>query len=59
MVHWPLLNVFNALAKTILQSTVQGKRSKGRQKKSLKDNIKEWTGMAFASSTRAAEDRTR
>ena len=23
------------------------------------DNIKEWTGMDFASSTRAAEDRTK
>ena len=36
-------------AKTILQGTVQGKR----------EDIKEWTGMDFASSTRAAEDRTR
>ena len=29
------------------------------QKKRWEDNIKEWTGMDFASSTRAAEDRTR
>ena len=29
------------------------------QKKKWEDNIKEWTGMDFASSTRAAEDRTR
>ena len=25
----------------------------------MEDNIKEWTGMAFASSTRAIEDKTR
>ena len=30
-----------------------------RQKKRWVDNIKEWTGMDFASSTRAAVDRTR
>ena len=35
------------------------KKKNVRQKKSWKDNIKEWTGMDFASSTRAAEDRTR
>ena len=33
-------------------------RSKSRQKKRWADNIKEWTGMDFASSTWAAEDRT-
>ena len=49
----------SGLAKTILQGTVQGKRRKGRQKKRWEDNIKEWTGVDFASSTRAAEDRTR
>ena len=43
--------------KTILQGTVKGKR--GRQKKKWEDNIKEWTGMDFASSTRAAENRSR
>ena len=37
---------------------MQGKR-RGRQKKRWENNIKEWTGMDFASSTRAAEDRTR
>ena len=44
-------------AKTILQGTVKGKRNRGRQKRG-EDNIKEWTGMDFASSTRAAENRT-
>ena len=33
--------------------------NRGRQKKRWIDDIKEWTGMDFASSTRAAENRTR
>ena len=45
-------------AKTILQGTVKGEK-RGRQTKKREDNIKEWTGMGFASSTRAAENRTR
>ena len=49
----------SGLAKTTLQGTVKGKRKRGRQKKRWEDNIKEWTGMGFANSTRAAENRTR
>ena len=49
----------SGLAKTILQGTVKGKRKRGRQKKRWEDNIKEWTGMDFAGSTRAAENRSR
>ena len=49
----------SGLAKTILQGIVKGKRKRGRQKKRWVDNIKEWTGMDFASSTRAAENRSR
>ena len=49
----------SGLAKTILQGTVKGKRKRGRQKKRWEDNIKEWTGMDLASSTRAAENRLR
>ena len=41
------------LPKTILQGTVKGKRKRGRQKKRWEANIKEWTGMDFASSTAA------
>ena len=48
----------SGLAKTVLQGTVKGKR-RGRQKKRWEDNIIEWTRMDFASSTRAAENRTR
>ena len=45
------------MAKTILQGTVEGARRRGRQKKRWEDNIKEWTGMGFGASLRAAEDR--
>ena len=47
------------LAMTILQVTVDGKNRRDTQKKRWDDNIKEWTGVNFASSTRATEDRTR
>ena len=49
----------SGLAKTILQGTVKGKRKGGRQNKRWEDNIKEWTGTDFASSTKAAENRSR
>ena len=49
----------SGLAKTILQGTVIGKRKTGRQKKRWEDNVKKWTGMDFASSTGAAENRSR
>ena len=32
-------------------------RKRGRQKKRWEDNIKEWTGIGFGDSLRAAEDR--
>ena len=47
----------SGMAKTILQGTVKGARWRGRQKKRWEDNIKEWTGMGFGDSLRAAEDR--
>ena len=47
----------SGMAKTILQGTVKGASRRGRQKKRLEDNIKEWTGMGFGDSLRAAEDR--
>ena len=50
---------YSGLAKTILQGTEEGKRKRGRQKKTWEDNIKEWRGMDFPSSTRAAENRTK
>ena len=50
---------FSGLAKTILQGRVKGNRRIGRQKKRSEDNIKEWTVMDFAGSTRASEDSSR
>ena len=47
----------SGLAKTILQGTVKGGRRQGRQKKRLEDNIREWTGLEFAKSQRAVENR--
>ena len=43
--------------KTILQGTVKWGRRQGRQKKKWKDNIREWTGLEFAKSQRAVENR--
>ena len=45
------------MAKTILQGIVNGARRRGRQKNRWEDDIKEWTGMGFGDSVRAAEDR--
>ena len=36
---------------------MKGARRRGRQTKRWEDNIKEWTGMGFGDSLRAAEDR--
>ena len=47
----------SGMAKTILQGTVKGARRRGRQKKRWEGNIKEWMGMGFRDSLRAAEDR--
>ena len=47
----------SSLAKTILQGTVKGEKRQGRQKKSLEDNIREWTNLEFAKSQMAVENR--
>ena len=44
-------------AKTIFQGTVKGGRREGRQIKRWEDNIREWTGLEFGRSQRAAENR--
>ena len=48
------------LSKDNSAGRVKGKRRKGRHKKRWEDHActKEWTGIDFASSTTAAEDRT-
>ena len=40
----------SGLAKTILQGTVKGGTRQGRLRKSLEDNIREWTSLEFAKS---------
>ena len=47
----------SGMAKTILQGTLKRASRRGRQKKRWEDNIKEWMGMGFGDSLRAAEDR--
>ena len=47
----------SGLAKNILQGTVKVGRRQGRQKKRWENNIKEWTGLEFAKSQRAVENR--
>ena len=45
------------LAKTILQGTVKGGRTQSRQRKRWEDTIRKWTGLEFAMSQRAVENR--
>ena len=47
------------LAKTILQGTVRGGLRRRGHRKRWEDNIGEWTGLSFAESQRAVEDRDR
>ena len=47
----------SGMAKTSLQNTVEVARRRGRQNNRWEDNIKEWTGLGFGDSLRAAEDR--
>ena len=47
----------SGLTKIILQGTVKGGRSQGRQRKRWENNIREWTGLEFAESQRAVENR--
>ena len=47
----------SGLTKTILHGTVRGGRRQGRQRKRWKDIIKKWTGLKFAKSQRAVENR--
>ena len=49
------LQWYGRVSRTILQSTVKGWRRQGRQE----DNIREWTGLEFAKSQRAVDNRER
>ena len=39
------------------EGTVKGGRRQDRQRKRLEDNIRNWTGLKFANSKRAVENR--
>ena len=52
-----LVSRSSGLAKTILQGTVKGERRQGRQRKMWEGNTREWTGLEFGESQRAAENR--
>ena len=47
----------SGLAKTNLQGTVQGGRTRGRQKERWENNISEWTGLKFCNAVREAENK--
>ena len=47
----------SGLVKTVLQGTVKGGRRQSRQRKKWEDNIREGTGLEFAKSQRAMENR--
>ena len=47
----------SGLDKTILQGTVKGGRRQGGQRKRWEDNIREWTGLEFAKSQKAVENK--
>ena len=54
---WSFSPRSSGLAKAILQGTVKGGRRQGRHRKRCEDNIREWTGLGFAKSQRAVENR--
>ena len=58
-VVWPRLKVFSFSKDDPIGHAVKGRRIMGIQKKRWEDNIKEWTGMDFASSTRVAANTTK
>ena len=47
----------SGLTKTTLQGLMKGGRRQGRQRKRWEDNIREWTGLEFAKSQKAVENR--
>ena len=53
---WPCFKVFWFSKDS---PTGHSERKKKKRQTEVEDNIKEWTGMDFTSSTRAAENRTR
>ena len=54
---WTSLRFIRSGKKPIWQGTVKGGRRQVRQKKRWEDIIREWTGLEFAKSKRAVENR--
>ena len=51
------VSLSSCLVKIVLEGIVKGGRRQGRQRKRWEDNIREWTGLEFAKSKRAVENR--
>jgi hypothetical protein len=47
----------NSILKDTLEGKIQGKRSRGRQRLKLTDNIKKWTGETLAVNTIMSRNR--
>ncbi len=47
----------DGVTKVVLQGTVEGRRRRGRPKKSWIDNTAEWTGKSFAETQAMAHNR--
>ena len=45
------------LQRALLEAKINGRRARGRPRKSWSTNITEWTGLSYAQSVRAAQDR--
>ena len=56
-VVWSCLSFFRSSQNHLMQGTVKGGRRQGRQRKRSKDNFREWTGLEFAKSQRAVENK--
>ena len=54
---WPHLKILRHNGEDNSARDSERSKKRGRQKKRWEDNIKEWTGMGFGDSLRAAEDR--
>ena len=55
---WPCIKVFR-FSKDNPTGQSERKKKKRQTEEEMGDSIKEWTGMNFASSTRADENRTK
>ena len=53
---WPHLKIFGHGEDNSAEESETGKKER-KTEEEMEDNIKEWTGMGFGDSLRAAEDR--